>query len=155
MKVTKQEVLFDTVIVTYDLQFDNKAFKIANDAAAARKEASLPIKAGTIFEMFPFCLLFHEDLTVSNIGIALRQVIPGMVGKKVTIYFELVKPLIEFKFENILTRSNNMFELATQEEIDKLGKTGSKSSLSGKGFSDDINLDEVSTIQILVMNLLK
>ena len=145
MKVTKQEVLFDTVIVTYDLQFDNKAFIEASEAAAARKEASLPIKAGTIFEMFPFCLLFHEDLTVSCIGIALRQVIPGMVGRKITAYFELVKPLIEFKFENIITRTNNMFELATQEEIDKLGKSSGSKNSSGLSFSDDINLlEEVS-----------
>ena len=143
MKITKQEVLFDTVIVTYDLQFDNTAFKKWQEAAAARKEASLPIKAGTLFEMFPFCILFHEDLTVSCIGVALRQVMPGIVGKKVTAYFELVKPLIEFKFDIILSRSNNMFELATTEEVDKLGETGSKKS-SGGGFDDDINLDDVS-----------
>ena len=149
MKFTKQEVLFDTIIITYNLQFDNTAFKIASEAVAARKEASLPIKAGTLFEMFPFCILFHEDLTVSCIGVALRQVIPGLVGRKVTAYFELVKPLIEFKFENILSRANNMFELATQEEIDKLGKsTGSKNS-SGLSFSDEINLlDEVSASTI-------
>jgi hypothetical protein len=30
-------------------------------------------------------------------GIALQQVIPGMIRKKVTAYFELVKPLVEFK----------------------------------------------------------
>ena len=149
MKVTKQEVLFDTIIITYNLQFDNTAFKIASEAVAARKEASLPIKAGTLFEMFPFCILFHEGLTVSCIGVALRQVIPGLIGRKVTAYFELVKPLIEFKFENILSRANNMFELATQEEIDKLGKsTGSKNS-SGLSFSDEINLlDEVSASTI-------
>ena len=110
---------------------------------AQRKEQGLPIKAGVLFEMFPFCILFHEDLTVSCIGVALRQVMPGIVGKKVTAYFELIKPLIEFKFDIIQSRSNNMFELATTEEIDKLGDTGSKKSESGGGFDDDINLDEV------------
>ena len=68
MKMLKQEVLFDTVIVTYDLKFDNSAYKQWQEANLARKEASLPIKAGTLFEMFPFCILFHEDLTVSCIG---------------------------------------------------------------------------------------
>ena len=94
--------------------------------------------------MFPFCILFHDDLSVSCIGIALRQVIPGIVGKKVTEYFELIKPLIDFKFENILSRANNMFELATNEEVDKLGDTGSNKKSSG-GFDDDINLEDVST----------
>ena len=109
-----------------------------------RKEQGLPIKAGILFEMFPFCILFHDDLSVSCIGIALRQVIPGIVGKKVTEYFELIKPLIDFKFENILSRANNMFELATNEEVDKLGDTGSNKKSSG-GFDDDINLEDVST----------
>ena len=154
MKITKQEILFDTVIVTYDLQFDNAAFKRWQEAAAARKEASLPIKAGTLFEMFPFCILFHEDLTVSCIGVALRQVMPGIVGKKVTAYFELIKPLIEFKFDIIQSRSNNMFELATNEEIDKLGDTGSKKSNSG-GFDDDINLDDVGASQLYYLVMYK
>ena len=74
------------------------------------------------------------------LGVALRQVIPQIVGQKVTNYFELIKPLIEFKFEIIMTRTNNMFELATQEEIDKLGK--SKASSGAGGFTDEIDLDE-------------
>ena len=55
--------------------------------------------------------------------------------------------MIECKFEAIQARSNNVFELATQEEIDKLGATtqGSKSSEKAQ-FSDDINLDEVKSI---------
>ena len=146
VKVTKQEVLFDTVIVTYDLQFDNSAYKGWAERQVMRKEQGLPIKAGTLFEMFPFCILFHEDLTVSCLGVALKLVIPGITGKKVTAFFELIKPLIEFKFENILARSNNMFELATTEEIDKLGGT-SRSSSGGKSFSDDINLEDVSFME--------
>ena len=142
-KVTKQEVLFDTVIVTYDLQFDNSAYAGWAERQAMRKEQGLPIKAGTLFEMFPFCILFHEDLTVSCLGVALRQVIPGLAGKKVTAFFELVKPMIEFKFENIRTRANNMFELATTEEVDKLGGS-SKTSSGGNNFSDEINLEDVS-----------
>ena len=144
VKLLKQEVLFDTVIVSYELKFDNKAYKGWAERQVMRKEQGLPIKAGILFEMFPFCILFHDDLSVSCIGIALRQVIPGIVGKKVTEYFELIKPLIDFKFENILSRANNMFELATNEEVDKLGDTGSNKKSSG-GFDDDINLEDVST----------
>ena len=44
MKLNKQEVLFDTVICTYDLKFDNAAYKRSIEAAQARKEASLPIR---------------------------------------------------------------------------------------------------------------
>ena len=142
MKLQKQEVLFDTVICTYALEFDNSAHTRHLNSLTARKEASLPIRASTLFEMFPFCILYQKDLTVSSIGVALRQVIPHIVGKKITAYFELVKPLIEFKFEVIESRANNMFELATQEEVDKLGQ--SQNSSSNK-FDDEIDLEEVSS----------
>ena len=139
MKLQKQEVVFDTVICTYALEFDNSAYQRHIDNLASRKEASLPIRASTLFEMFPFCILFQKDLTVTSMGIALRQIIPQIVGRKLTSFFEIVKPLIEFNFENIEARTNNMFELATQEEIDKLGKTSNSSSAK---FDDEIDLDE-------------
>ena len=82
-------------------------------------------------------------------GVALQQVIPGMVGKRITAYFELVKPLIEFKFDTIQTRTNNMFELATSEEIDKLGKSN-RSSGSGR-FTDEIDLGEVRGLEIAIL----
>ena len=85
-------------------------------------------------------LLFEKTISILILGVALRQVIPQIVGQKVTNYFELIKPLIEFKFEIIMTRTNNMFELATQEEVDKLGK--SKASSGAGGFTDEIDLDE-------------
>ena len=53
--------------------------------------------------------------------------------------------MIEFKFEAIQSRGNNVFELATQEEIDKLGSTNKGSSSHGQ-FTDDIDLDEVCGI---------
>ena len=41
----------------------------------ARKEASLPIRASTLFEMFPFCLLFQKDkrTRVQNISFSLEN----------------------------------------------------------------------------------
>ena len=72
----------------------------------------------------------------------MRLALPMIVGQKMTKYFELIKPMIEFKFEAIQSRGNNVFELATQEEIDKLGSTNKGSSSHGQ-FTDDIDLDEV------------
>ena len=59
-----------------------------------------------------------------------------------TKYFELIKPMIEFKFETIKSHGNNVFELATQDEIDKLGSASKGESSKGQ-FTDDIDLDEV------------
>ena len=139
IKLQKQEVVFDTVVSTFNLTFDNSAFAKHNETLASRKESSLPVRASTIFEMFPFCILFQKDLTVSSMGVALREVVPQIVGKKITSFFEMVKPLVEFSFDVIQSRSNNMFELATQEEITKLGQSTNSSSAK---FDDDIDLEE-------------
>ena len=77
------------------------------------------------------------------LGAALRLALPMLMGKKMTGFFEMIKPLVEFKFEVIQSRSNNVFELATQDEVDKLGVT-SKESSSEARFSEDIDLAEVS-----------
>ena len=79
-------------------------------------------------------------MTVSSMGVALRQIVPQIVTKKITSYFELIKPLIEFNFENVQSRSNNMFELATQEEINKLTAGGTSNSSSVAKFTDEIGM---------------
>jgi guanylate cyclase len=45
-----------------------------------------------------------------------------MVGVQINEYFDLVRPLIEFKFDMILARQNNIFEIMTVEPIDVLLK---------------------------------
>ena len=40
-------------------------------------------------------------MVVKNMGSALRNCLPQMVGRKLTEYFELIKPLIDFKYEVI------------------------------------------------------
>ena len=94
-------------------------------------------------------------MVVKNVGSALRYCLPQQVGKKIGEYWELIKPLIDFKYEvrwnsnlNCLyiqnqvieTRMNSMFELATQDEIDKLRtNTGSDSRQS----DEDLQLDDL------------
>ena len=143
MKFKKQEVVFDTVVNSFELKFENEPYKIAMETREKRKDASLPIKAGIIFEMFPFCLLFNEELVVNCMGVALRMIIPKLVEKKVTEYFELVKPLIEFKFEIILSRKNNMFEIATQDEIDKLTSVSGATSQDRAVSEEDLLEEDV------------
>ena len=62
MKLKKTEVVFDTVISTYDLTFDNSAYTTATEALLKSRENSLPVRAGILFEMFPFCILFQVCL---------------------------------------------------------------------------------------------
>ena len=76
-------------------------------------------------------------MNVTMLGVALRMIIPKIIGEGLSSWFELVKPLVEFKWDVINSRINSMFELATQEEVDKLGKSEGSSS---REFSSELML---------------
>ncbi|XP_066597958.1 soluble guanylate cyclase 88E isoform X2 [Prorops nasuta] len=116
IELVREEVLFDTVHVTFQLTFDNRAFTLAS-LAMTREEKHLPIGASVLFEIFPFCIVFGSDMIVRSIGNSLMVILPDLVGKKITHWFDLVRPLIAFKFHSILNRTNNIFELVTVEPV--------------------------------------
>lgn len=57
IELVREEILFDTVHVTFQLTFDNRAFTQAS-LAMTREEKHLPIGASVLFEIFPFCIVF-------------------------------------------------------------------------------------------------
>merc|ERR1719334_2622428 len=144
-KLKKQEIVFDTAVFHFELKFDNVGYTQYLKAKEERKEASMPIRAGIFFEMFPFCLLYEKDMIVKNMGSALRFCIPQMIGQKLGNFWELMKPLVDFKYEVIETRMNSMFELATQEEIDKL-RTASAGESSDAPSEEELELDDLEDI---------
>ncbi|XP_068969847.1 soluble guanylate cyclase 88E [Bombus flavifrons] len=116
IELVREEILFDTVHVTFQLTFDNRAFTQAS-LTMTREEKHLPIGASVLFEIFPFCIVFGSDMIVRSIGNSLMVILSDLVGKKITHFFDLVRPLIAFKFHSILNRTNNIFELVTVEPI--------------------------------------
>ncbi len=61
------------------------------------------------------------------------QILPQLPGNKMNEFFDLVRPLVEFKFEHILIRSNNIFEVMTVEPIEVLLKGGGGAKKDGAG----------------------
>lgn len=57
IELVREELLFDTIHVTFQLTFDNRAFTLAS-LAMTREEKHLPISASVLFEIFPFCIVF-------------------------------------------------------------------------------------------------
>lgn len=124
------------------MTFDNKQKTIIN-SDLVREEARLPaVSSSVLFEIFPFVIVFGEDMVVQTIGRSLSQILPNMPGQKMSDMFDVVRPLIEFKFDNILSRSNNIFELMTNEPIDVLLKTGGAPGGEGDEEDDDENMME-------------
>lgn len=60
IELVREEILFDTVHVTFQLTFDNRAFTLAS-LAMTREEKHLPISAAVLFEIFPFSIVFGYD----------------------------------------------------------------------------------------------
>ncbi|KAL1506676.1 hypothetical protein ABEB36_005999 [Hypothenemus hampei] len=116
IELVREELLFDMVHVTFQLTFDNRAFTLAS-LTMTREEKHLPISASVLFEIFPFCIVFGSDMIVRSIGNSLMVILPDLLGKKITNWFDLVRPLTAFKFSSILNRTNNIFELVTVEPI--------------------------------------
>merc|ERR1712198_387338 len=142
IEVKESEIKFDTVHVSFQMTFDNKTKAIVN-SDLVREEARLPaVSSSVLFEIFPFVIVFGEDMGVQTIGRSLQQILPNLPGQKMSDVFDVVRPLIEFKFDNILSRSNNIFELMTNEPIDVLLKTGGAPGGEGDGDDDDQNLME-------------
>ncbi|KAF5282153.1 hypothetical protein FQR65_LT02850 [Abscondita terminalis] len=116
IELVKEDFLYDMIHVTFQLSFDNRAYSLAT-LAMTREEKHLPVSAIVLFEIFPFSIVFSSDMTVHSIGNSLMVILPNLVGKKLTTWFELVRPLITFKFDSILNRTNNIFELVSAEPL--------------------------------------
>ncbi|ETN63420.1 soluble guanylate cyclase gcy [Anopheles darlingi] len=58
-------------------------------------------------------------MIVRSIGNSLMVILPDLLSKKITDWFELRRPLIAFKFQTILNRTNNIFELVTMQSVKK------------------------------------
>jgi len=138
IEVMDSEIVFDTIHVSFKLTFDNTQ-KSKISSALLREEARLPaIASSYLFSLFPFIMSFGPDMVIQTTGKSLTQILPQIQGTKINEFFDIVRPIIEFKFEIILARSNNIFELQTQENIDVLLKGGGG---DGGGDGDD-DMDE-------------
>ncbi|KAJ3631454.1 hypothetical protein MTP99_012583 [Tenebrio molitor] len=145
IELVREELLFDMVHVTFQLTFDNRAFTLAS-LAMTREEKHLPISASVLFEIFPFCIVFGSDMVVRSIGNSLMVILPDLLGKKITNWFDLVRPLTAFKFQTILNRTNNIFELVTVEPIlhDKPPDRGRQEMI----LSDELDVEEDKNLRL-------
>lgn len=84
------------------MNFDNAAFKhrMPQQKTAPSYE-KLPMKRGIFFDMFPFSVIFRRDMTMYRIGDGLKEVFSDLQGKKVNEEFTLVRPMLEFSWDNV------------------------------------------------------
>ncbi len=96
---------FSVFIQVYKMNFDNAAFKhrMPQQKTAPSYE-KLPMKRGIFFDMFPFSVIFRRDMTMYRIGDGLKEVFSDLQGKKVNEEFTLVRPMLEFSWDNVSSK---------------------------------------------------
>nr|XP_023657025.1 soluble guanylate cyclase 88E-like isoform X2 [Paramormyrops kingsleyae] len=123
VEILSKEETEKMTYVVYKMNFDNAAFKhrMPQQKTAPGYE-KLPMKRGIFFDMFPFSVIFRRDMTMYRIGDGLKEVFSDLQGKKVNEEFTLVRPMLEFSWDNIYTHLNNMFELLSKAVVESKQK---------------------------------
>ncbi|CAM1304733.1 GUCY1B3 (predicted), partial [Pycnogonum litorale] len=77
------------------------------------------ISPATFCRAFPFHLMFDKELVIHQSGTSVSRVLPqiNQTNCKVTDVLEMVRPHMEFNFNNILSHINTVFVLKTREGV--------------------------------------
>ncbi|XP_037071321.1 soluble guanylate cyclase 88E-like [Pollicipes pollicipes] len=137
IELVREDSFMDSFHVTFQLTFDNQAYREAHSFQLVRDEQSLPIRASIVFELFPFSIAFTSNLVVKNLGQSMMTILPELIGKKIDEWFDLVRPLVEFRFSGILKKTNNIFELISIDAPSRLRSMDSKTYNNHMVDSDD------------------
>jgi hypothetical protein len=70
----------------FRLEFNNPMYDDYVRAVIVRTESSMPFKAYALFQVFPFAILFDEQLKIRLVGTSLRLIVPFVVGTKYAYY---------------------------------------------------------------------
>lgn len=109
-------LIFSLSLKVYKMNFDNAAFKhrMPQQKTAPGYE-KLPMKRGIFFDMFPFSVIFRRDMTMYWIGDGLKEVFSDLQGKKVNEEFTLVRPMLEFSWDNVSERKSRRTDIKPKQ----------------------------------------
>ncbi|XP_020364829.1 soluble guanylate cyclase 88E-like isoform X3 [Oncorhynchus tshawytscha] len=116
VEVLSEQLVGDYSHVTMRLNFDNSAYRYIMKEDEEEQEI-LPITSDFFFEVFPFNIVFRQDMVVHNVGSGLATVFPDLDGKKINDAFLLARPLVEFTWNMIISHPNNLFEIMSKEPV--------------------------------------
>ena len=96
----------------FQLSFDNKAYIAMLKRPIKRHSVislgsdhveGLTIQLDVFHEVFPFHLVYDRDMKISSAGRSINNVLPNLPGKKIASSFSLIRPFVEFSWENVST----------------------------------------------------
>ncbi|XP_077866611.1 soluble guanylate cyclase gcy-31-like [Saccoglossus kowalevskii] len=133
VEVVSEDVKSDNTFgAVFRLYFDNKEFK-SDLGSTLRTRENWHIKSDDFFELFPFCVVFDQDLIIRHAGPKLSTVLPGIVDYKMDDIFSLTRPLVSFTWDDFIVHTNNVFELASKQRVQSDSKMYRYTSASHQG----------------------
>ncbi|XP_048399586.1 soluble guanylate cyclase 88E-like isoform X4 [Stegostoma tigrinum] len=109
VEVLSEQLVGDYSHVTMRLNFDNSAYRYIQKEDTDEEEM-LSFTSDFFFEVFPFNIVFRQDMVVHNVGSGLATVFPDLDGKMITDAFLLARPLVEFTWNMEQKKSSKLEE---------------------------------------------
>lgn len=97
----------DLVHVVFQLRFENTQYQALTSSNATSDVyiqsigSNLPIRSEIFFELFPFHVVFKRDLEIISVGESLKQAMKHAEGESIRDVFNLVRPLMNFNWDNV------------------------------------------------------
>ncbi|KAI3378003.1 hypothetical protein SNEBB_009371 [Seison nebaliae] len=76
-----------------------------------------PINCEQFLELFPFHVIFDNQMEIVNTGVSLNVTIPHLIGERIVDIFTLVRPVVGFTWKNIMQHYNNIFDVVSQAPV--------------------------------------
>ncbi|XP_033123937.1 soluble guanylate cyclase 88E-like isoform X2 [Anneissia japonica] len=157
VQVTSSEYKSGMQSVVYRLNFENKNYRRNTESVSRFMERAPSLQPLHIFKIFPFHIVFDDSMTIQNVGNVLQTAIPYLVGKPIDQEFELIRPLLDFCWESVISHVNNVFELAATTLIRRPTRTTrsskSVSQSSKRNASKDSTQSDESYSDALTMEV--
>ncbi|XP_067655765.1 soluble guanylate cyclase 89Db-like [Haliotis asinina] len=112
--------------VKYRLNFPNTGYSPPITAYATSGTLGYPrIASSTFFKLFPFCLVFDNQMLIRYMGHNLTSVFQNrtLIGCKISEKFGLRRPLVDFTWENIMCLQKVIFEMESEQQLHKVRRS--------------------------------
>lgn len=116
VEVLDQRESKDGFSAVMQLNFDNRAFIAARRRPKRHSVISLNeetenvnIHMDVFYEVFPFHIVYDHSMTITSVGSSLDAILPDLVGKKIAQEFSLIRPFLEFSWENVSSFIENYY----------------------------------------------
>ncbi|XP_069132161.1 soluble guanylate cyclase 88E-like isoform X2 [Argopecten irradians] len=127
INVTVSEVKQNTIDIGYHtefrLNFKNSAFreKVGVSSHVIHSQFA-PLSANTLFKIYPFCIVFDENLVIRHTGTSLPMLLEtdNLIGSELPTRFLIRRPLIDCTWNNVKRLQKVTFEVQYRNPVHRL-----------------------------------